>query len=254
MQSDDIPSTSKGITHRSVKDSSVSENLTKTDTVNRADLEQVSSLPLPPKEYFKNYSNKAVAKGLAPPPPPAPSDNQNITVFGIQHNSNELVCPLESQNIKRIVPVHFDRRKELTKLNHSLVVTFLDLLDTLIMCPEHPKRREKLDHINLLFVQMNHLINELRPHQARETLRVMMELQKRQRVETISRFQDNLKHVRDILKSGSLSVPADDDDDDDDDDDEEVEESATPKLSASAADDPRFEKDFIMCKIVDEIE
>ena len=58
-----------------------------------------------------------------------------------------------------------DRKKELRKLNHSILVNFLDLIDILIKCPESPKRDEKIEDTNLLFIHMHHLINEFRPHQ-----------------------------------------------------------------------------------------
>lgn len=86
--------------------------------------------------------------------------------------------------------MHFDRKRELKKLNHSVLVNFLDLIDILVMSPESPRRTEKIDDLTLLFVHIHHLLNEYRPHQARETLRVMLELQKRQRVETSRRWVD----------------------------------------------------------------
>ena len=89
-----------------------------------------------------------------------------------------------------------DRKKELRKLNHSILVNFLDLMDILIKCPESPKREEKLEDINLLFIHMHHLINEFRPHQARETLRVMLHVQKRKRVQVADKFQSNLDKVK----------------------------------------------------------
>ena len=48
---------------------------------------------------------------------------------------------------------------------------------------------------------MHHLINEYRPHQARETLRVMMEEQKKQRLEIAEKFQSNLDHVTEVSES-----------------------------------------------------
>lgn len=99
------------------------------------------------------------------------------------------------QGIKRLYPQHFDRRRELRKLNHSLLVNFLDLLDLLVMCPDSPKRAEKVEDLSLLFIHIHHLLNEFRPHQARETLRVMMEMQRRQRIETAVRFQKHLDKV-----------------------------------------------------------
>lgn len=102
-------------------------------------------------------------------------------------NDDTIIRPLESQQIRRLYPAHFDRKKELKKLNHSLLVNFLDLIDILIYAPESQRRTEKIDDLTLLFVHIHHLLNEHRPHQARETLRVMMELQKRQRTETAKR-------------------------------------------------------------------
>lgn len=105
------------------------------------------------------------------------------------------------QGIKRLYPQHFDRRRELRKLNHSLLVNFLDLIDLLVQCPDSPRRTEKVEDISLLFIHIHHLLNEFRPHQARETLRVMMELQRRQRNETSQRFHVHLDRVRIILFS-----------------------------------------------------
>lgn len=78
-------------------------------------------------------------------------------------------------------------------------VNFLDLLDVLIRAPESTKRLEKLEDINLLFINMHHLINEFRPHQARETLRVMMEIQRKQRGQVSQKFQEHYDKVSDIL-------------------------------------------------------
>lgn len=100
------------------------------------------------------------------------------------------------QGFKRLYPQHFDRRRELRKLNHSLLVNFLDLLDLLIQCPDSPRRAEKVDDISLLFIHIHHLLNEFRPHQARETVRVMLDLQRRQRNETTIRLQKHIDKVK----------------------------------------------------------
>lgn len=91
----------------------------------------------------------------------------------------------------------------------SILINFLDLLDILIKSPGSIKREEKLEDIKLLFVHMHHLINEYRPHQARETLRVMMEVQKRQRLETAERFQKHLERVVEMIQGCLASLPDD---------------------------------------------
>ncbi|XP_026879878.1 mediator of RNA polymerase II transcription subunit 7 [Electrophorus electricus] len=170
--------------------------------------QQVSALPLPPMQYIKEYSDENVRKGLAPKPPLPIRDN--YMMFGNQFQCDDLIIrPLESQGIERLHPVQFDHKRELKKLNMSILVNFLDLLDILIKSPGSIKREEKLEDLKLLFVHMHHLINEYRPHQARETLRVMMEVQKRQRLETAERFQKHLERVVEMIHACLASLPDD---------------------------------------------
>lgn len=65
-------------------------------------------------------------------------------------NDDTIIRPLESQQIRRLYPQHFDRKKELKKLNHSLLVNFLDLIDILIYAPESQRRTEKIDDLTLV--------------------------------------------------------------------------------------------------------
>ncbi|KAG7464759.1 hypothetical protein MATL_G00169060 [Megalops atlanticus] len=170
--------------------------------------QQVSALPPPPMQYIKEYTDENVRKGLAPKPPPPIRDS--YMMFGNQFQCDDLIIrPLESQGIERLHPMQFDHKRELKKLNMSILVNFLDLLDILIKSPGSIKREEKLEDLKLLFVHMHHLINEYRPHQARETLRVMMEVQKRQRLETAERFQKHLERVVEMIQSCLASLPDD---------------------------------------------
>jgi len=172
----------------------------------------VSSLPLPPAQYIAMYTDDHVKRGKAPPPPPIIRDT--YSVFSVRHHPNDpIIQPLESQGIKRLYPQNVDHKKELKKMNHSLLANFLDLLDVMVKNPGGPKhpgspppgigslREEKIEDIQLLFFHMHHLINEFRPHQARETLRVMMELQKRQRIDISDRFHRHLEEVTKMLQN-----------------------------------------------------
>ncbi|XP_013866070.1 mediator of RNA polymerase II transcription subunit 7 [Austrofundulus limnaeus] len=170
--------------------------------------QQVSALPPPPMQYIKEYTDENIRKGLAPKPPPPIRDS--YMMFGNQFQCDDLIIrPLESQGIERLHPMQFDHKRELKKLNMSILVNFLDLLGILIKSPGSIKREEKLEDIKLLFVHMHHLINEYRPHQARETLRVMMEVQKRQRLETAERFQKHLERVVEMIQQCLASLPDD---------------------------------------------
>lgn len=167
---------------------------------------QVSSLPLPPMQYINQYTDELIKRGRAPRPPPPIHDQYSM--FGNSFNTEEaIIRPLESQGIKRLYPLHFDRRRELKKLNLSLLANFLDLLDLLVHCPDSPRRQEKVEDLSLLFIHIHHLLNEFRPHQARETLRVMMELQKRQRIETADRFKKHLDKVLELLQQAINNLP-----------------------------------------------
>lgn len=170
--------------------------------------QQVSALPPPPMQYIKEYTDDNVRKGLVPKPPPPIRDS--YMMFGNQFQCDDLIIrPLESQGIERLHPMQFDHKRELKKLNMSILVNFLDLLDILIKSPGSVRREEKLEDLKLLFVHMHHLINEYRPHQARETLRVMMEVQRRQRLETAERFQKHLERVLEMIQGCLASLPDD---------------------------------------------
>jgi len=166
----------------------------------------VSSLPLPPMQYINLYTDENMKRGKAPPPPMPVKDQ--YTMFGVGfHADDAIIRPLESQGIRRLYPMAHDPKREMKKINHSILVNFLDLLDSLIRAPDSPKRTEKIEDMGLLFTNMHHLINEFRPHQARETLRVMLEAQKNQRLETAERFQKYLEKVQEILHSTLQSLP-----------------------------------------------
>lgn len=166
---------------------------------------QVMSLPLPPAQYFNLYTDENIRKNRVPKPPQPILDTYQM--FGNTFNNEEMIRSLESQGIRRLIPQHIDRRKELKKLNHSLFANFLDLIDLLIHYPDSPKRTEKIEDLSLLFVHIHHLLNEFRPHQARETLRVLMEVQKRTRIETAMRFQKHLEKVRELVRNAFAQLP-----------------------------------------------
>lgn len=156
---------------------------------------QVSSMPTPPMQYIKLYTDENMKRGMTPAPPAPITDN--YLMFGHPFSAEDtIIQSLESQGIRRLYSAKdTDRKKELRKLNHSILVNFLDLIDILIKSPDNQKREEKIEDINLLFIHMHHLINEFRPHQARETLRVMLHVQKRKRHQLADKFQEHLDKV-----------------------------------------------------------
>lgn len=53
---------------------------------------------------------------------------------------------------------------------------------------------------------MHHLINELRPHQARESIRVSLQVQKKQRMETTARLNKQIERVQEMIRSASDAI------------------------------------------------
>lgn len=53
---------------------------------------------------------------------------------------------------------------------------------------------------------MHHLINELRPHQARESIRVSLQVQKKQRMETTTRLNKQIERVQEMIKNATEGI------------------------------------------------
>lgn len=166
-----------------------------------------------------------------------------------------LIRSLESQGIQRLYSTSTvasrghqidinEHKKELKKLNHSILIAYLDLLEILVKAPNtqiqieqtqspsvgattsgtgsaagvtddaNPQpviiyktlREQKLEDMELLFINMHHLINELRPHQARDNIRCILEMQKQQRVDTARKFKSHLYKIIDLLTKCIESV------------------------------------------------
>lgn len=196
-----------------------------------------STYPLAPMDYVNLYTNENIKTGKAPLPPPIIKDT--YTCFGKTIDPNDvLIRSLDQQGIQRLyktaaqdseVPPSAvesssqvninNHKKELKKLNHSILIAYLDLLEILVKAPNtqlpldqqqidlnsqqqtfKTLRDQKLEDIELLFINMHHLINELRPHQARDNIRCVLEMQKRQRLETANKFKKHLFKIVDLLK------------------------------------------------------
>ncbi|KAG5519451.1 hypothetical protein PMAC_002078 [Pneumocystis sp. 'macacae'] len=83
-----------------------------------------------------------------------PDELPSLTEFGIQQLFDTKNGPLCAQ----------ERIAELKKMLKSLLLNFLELLGIMGIVPE--QFVEKVEHIRILLLNMHHLINEYRPHQA----------------------------------------------------------------------------------------
>ncbi|CAG8773120.1 35382_t:CDS:2, partial [Gigaspora margarita] len=159
-----------------------------------------SPFPLPP-EFYKRYTDENLDKlkrikehgieaftnaGDTLPQdfdifdlePPKPITKGFYRMFDESWPVVDRMCTLEETNLQQLYPKG-EIALELKKLNNSVVFNFVELLDILVKDPD--RGPDKCEQIKLLLINMKFLLNEYRPHQARETLQLIMKEQIEQR-------------------------------------------------------------------------
>ncbi|KAM7263941.1 hypothetical protein ACFE04_009224 [Oxalis oulophora] len=142
----------------------------------------------PPPPYYRLYKDYLENPNSAPEPPP-PIEG-TYTCFGGNYTTDDVLPSLEDQGVRQLYPKgpNVDFKKELRSLNGELLLHILELTDILVDRPSQYARR--VEDISLIFKNMHHLLNSLRPHQARATLIHILENQienRKQAVEDIKR-------------------------------------------------------------------
>ncbi|CEP16302.1 hypothetical protein [Parasitella parasitica] len=179
-----------------------------------------SAWPDPPN-YFKRYTEENLSLfkqskevGVFPeqpvniPPvpefhleslePPRPPTDEYI-VFDQKWQINDRLPTLGELGVKQIYPENsIDRVKELKKLNRSLIVQYLDLLNVLEKDPAGYGKH--IENISTIFLNMHHILNAYRPHQARETLRLLMEHQLAKKRQQIAELKAKSKEALGLLQ------------------------------------------------------
>lgn len=98
--------------------------------------------------------------------------------------------------------VHLDPTPHLQSLTRAVLLNFLELIGTLSVDPSHGK--DKVEHIQTLFLNLHDLINRYRPHQARESLIMTMEDQLdkiRAQVKSVNQARDRMQKVLDDIRA-----------------------------------------------------
>ena len=104
-----------------------------------------------------------------------------------------------------------DRQHYLFRFLRSTLLSFVELLGIVSSNPTSPQKDQKLRDILTLVANMHALLNEYRPHQARETLINMMKEQlerKREEVVSIRRMKQKVQETLDDFAKGVPERPA----------------------------------------------
>uniref|UniRef100_A0A0N5BWC1 Mediator of RNA polymerase II transcription subunit 7 n=1 Tax=Strongyloides papillosus TaxID=174720 RepID=A0A0N5BWC1_STREA len=159
----------------------------------------VSPFPFPP-EYAQEYTTENIKSGRFRYPPPIP---KKYKLFGIEYDrDNDKEPSLLDLKIPQLYNSKEDIKKELKKLNMSMIAAYLDLLDVLIRCPSDPERIQRIEQLRLLFINFHHLCNQLRPIQARDNLVAICEDQ----VIDIVRVAESLRQIVRLGKSDTYDL------------------------------------------------
>jgi len=155
-----------------------------------------SAYPPPPPPFYRLYKDYDQDPSSTPePPPPLQIDEKHI---------NELLPSLESHNVRQLYPnePNIDFKKELRTLNRELQLHILELADILVERPSQYARR--VEDISLIFRNLHHLLNSLRPHQARATLIHMSESQIQRCKQAIKDIKQRREEAQKLLQESLL--------------------------------------------------
>ncbi|KAF2825389.1 mediator of RNA polymerase II transcription subunit 7 [Ophiobolus disseminans] len=100
-----------------------------------------------------------------------------------------------------------DRQRYLFRFLRSILIAYIELLGIVAVNPVSDHKEQKLRDILTMVTNMHALINEYRPHQARETLILEMEKQvkrKKMEIEGVKKMKDR---VAEVLEGFGREVP-----------------------------------------------
>ncbi|EJT75085.1 hypothetical protein GGTG_08923 [Gaeumannomyces tritici R3-111a-1] len=140
-------------------------------------------------------------------PPLEPADGQ-WRCFGSLYTLKDELPGLEAQDIQRLIPDgDADRPLVLKRLAKSLLLNFLELVGVLAANPAEAD--DKIKDITALLMNVEHAINEYRPHQTREQLiELMQDHLDRTRAETAA-LRAATDRARRVLEGlGSIEIVA----------------------------------------------
>lgn len=127
-------------------------------------------------------------QNLLPPKPPL---DGKYKLFGVEYDSTD-----KSQSTQAV-----PSRSTLLSLSDRLLKLFLRYVQILGTDPSGLLWVPQWEEIRKTFEEAHHIINEYRPHQARETLLLMMEDQIKQFREETERIRRSVAKTREVMES-----------------------------------------------------
>eukprot|EP00271_Cylindrocystis_brebissonii_P015200 TRINITY_DN37426_c0_g1_i1.p1 TRINITY_DN37426_c0_g1~~TRINITY_DN37426_c0_g1_i1.p1 ORF type:complete len:236 (+),score=66.69 TRINITY_DN37426_c0_g1_i1:203-910(+) len=161
----------------------------------------------PPPPYYRLYEKFHKDKNSAPSPPPPISGPYHL--FGAEYTTEDVLPGLEEQGVRQLYPrledpSQLDVKGELQALGREVLLEFLELTDTLVQRPSQFARR--VEEIGLLFKNIHHLLNSLRPHQARTTLIHLLEVQVQQRKQAAEDIRQRREEARELTAAAASDL------------------------------------------------
>lgn len=154
-------------------------------------------------DQIDNSGLAAHLRNLIPPEPPADGRYKS---FGIQHDLNQPDQSLSAAGIQQLYPSppagndsQPNPTPHLLTLTKAILLNFLELVGVLSVNPAH--HADKIEHLQTLFYNVHDLINQFRPHQARESLILMMEEQVDKIKAEIGSVKESREKMESLLKT-----------------------------------------------------
>ncbi|KAF7195526.1 Mediator of RNA polymerase II transcription subunit 7 [Pseudocercospora fuligena] len=159
-----------------------------TSDTSSQDKKDIDVLALPPELRY-----------LVPPSPPSAS---KFNVFGAEVDLEASGPSLNTFDIEQLYPdtesAKLNPQSQLLAMSRSLLTTFLSLTGVLANDPE--AQEPQLKHLQTLMYNMHDLINQYRPHQARESLIMMMEERVERVKAEVTRIDESKAKVEKLLQ------------------------------------------------------
>lgn len=131
-------------------------------------------------------------------------------MFGRVYTTDDALPTLEQAGRKRLYDPTSAPCHELRKMNKNLLQLFLNLLDQLCdpLTQDSPSDPHKqiIDQIEDTFINMQHLINTMRPAQAAMDLKALLDKQTASRKQMTEKLKDSVKTAWDLIADAADKV------------------------------------------------